>query len=77
VIATGIGETRQERARTEPARAAAEAVPVPAMTAADLERPAFRRTEGRSRDSEPVKRVIRSFIDDDLETPTFLRKQMD
>ena len=22
-------------------------------------------------------RVIRSFIDDDLETPTFLRKQMD
>ncbi|MFN8176534.1 MAG: cell division protein FtsZ [bacterium] len=78
VIATGIGETGRERARVEPARVAAAAQPVsvPALTAADLERPAFRRTEGR-RENEPVKRVIRSFIDDDLETPTFLRKQMD
>jgi hypothetical protein len=63
--------------RVEPARAVAEAVSHPVLTAADLERPAFRRTEAR-RESEPsVKRVIRSFIDDDLETPTFLRKQMD
>lgn len=77
VIATGIGETGRERLRVEPARvAAAEPVTLPVMTAADLERPAFRRAEGR-REVEPVKRVIRSFIDDDLETPTFLRKQMD
>jgi cell division protein FtsZ len=78
VIATGIGDTARERQRPEPAARAAAAEPVllPTLTAADLERPAFRRTEAR-RESEPAKRVIRSFIDDDLETPTFLRKQMD
>ena len=76
VIATGIGEAARERARPEAPRAVAEPVALPQLTAADLERPAFRRNEVR-RESEPVKRVIRSFIDDDLETPTFLRKQMD
>ena len=76
VIATGIGASVRERVRPEPARVVAEPVSLPVMTAADLERPAFRRNESR-RETEPVKRVIRSFIDDDLETPTFLRKQMD
>jgi cell division protein FtsZ len=75
VIATGIGEAVRERTRPETPRVV-EAVAVPSMAAADLQRPAFRRNEPR-RENEPVKRVIRSFIDDDLETPTFLRKQMD
>ena len=77
VIATGIGAAARERvSHPEAPRVMAEPVPLPQLTAADLERPAFRRNEVR-RESEPVKRVIRSFIDDDLETPTFLRKQMD
>ena len=76
VIATGIGEAVRERLRPETSVKVAETVALPTVTAADLERPAFRRQETR-RESEPMKRVIRSFIDDDLETPTFLRKQMD
>ncbi len=75
VIATGIGAALRERARPETPKVV-EAPPAPVLTAADLQRPAFRRNETR-RDTEPAKRVIRSFIDDDLETPTFLRKQMD
>ncbi len=79
VIATGIGEAVREKTRPEaaaPRAVAPEPVALPQLTASDLERPAFRRAEPR-RESEPAKRVIRSFIDDDLETPTFLRKQMD
>jgi cell division protein FtsZ len=68
VIATGIGESVRERLRPEGPKAVAEPVALPQLTAADLE---------PRRESEPAKRVIRSFIDDDLETPTFLRKQMD
>ncbi len=75
VIATGIGESAVERRRPEAVTAAAEA-PTVMPAPAELDRPAFRRAEPRG-ESEPVKRVIRTFIDDDLETPTFLRKQMD
>ena len=75
VIATGIGESAVERRRPEAVAATAEA-PVVMPGPAELDRPAFRRAEPRG-ESEPVKRVIRTFIDDDLETPTFLRKQMD
>jgi cell division protein FtsZ len=76
VIATGIGETTS---RTKHAPEPAETVPppvraYPALEAVNLDRPTFRRASG---ESEGPKRVIRSFIDDDLETPTFLRKQMD
>jgi hypothetical protein len=46
----------------------------PVLEAVNLDRPTFRRTQP---ESDSPKRVIRSFIDDDLETPTFLRKQMD
>jgi len=78
VIATGIGasDMAERVPERERVRAAAQPVPIPALAPVDLERPAFRRGEGREV-SEPAKRVIRSFIDDDLETPTFLRKQMD
>lgn len=78
VIATGIGASSSLRRQPS----VVPAVPLHAVPAgmssgvAELDRPAFRRSE-RSSDPEPVKRVIRSFIDDDLETPTFLRKQMD
>ncbi|HMB70661.1 MAG TPA: cell division protein FtsZ [bacterium] len=82
VIATGIGESFAPEVRTEerrPAVAVAEQQPAATGTTGlpvDLHRPTFRRGETREV-SEPAKRVIRSFIDDDLETPTFLRKQMD
>jgi cell division protein FtsZ len=75
VIATGIGGEAAREVRHEPI-AVVEPRPVPVFATVNLDRPAFRRgaTEGVS---EPAKRVIRSFLDDDLETPTFLRKQMD
>jgi cell division protein FtsZ len=77
VIATGIGETSSVRT-AKPREEAAEVPPpvraYPALEAVNLDRPTFRRSQG---ESEGPKRVIRSFIDDDLETPTFLRKQMD
>jgi cell division protein FtsZ len=77
VIATGIGESAYADHRPEREVVAAPAADQPVtLTAVDLERPAFRRGEKES-EPEPAKRVIRSFIDDDLETPTFLRKQMD
>lgn len=70
VIATGIGASAaQERPHVHTA-------PEPVAIGANLDRPAYRRIEVDA-EPEPVKRVIRSFIDDDLETPTFLRKQMD
>jgi cell division protein FtsZ len=70
VIATGIGGSAQEERRPE-----SRSEPTP-IGHANLDRPAYRRHEADP-EPEPVKRVIRSFIDDDLETPTFLRKQMD
>jgi cell division protein FtsZ len=74
VIATGIGESAHAAERAERELAPAPARNQVTLAAVDLERPAFRRDkEGAA----PAKRVIRSFIDDDLETPTFLRKQMD
>jgi cell division protein FtsZ len=78
VIATGIGESAHAAERPERELAAAVAPrnqPV-TLAAVDLERPAFRRGD-KEPGQAPAKRVIRSFIDDDLETPTFLRKQMD
>ncbi|MCA9752396.1 MAG: cell division protein FtsZ, partial [Gemmatimonadetes bacterium] len=72
VIATGIGESAKGAERV---RRTSAPEPV-AMAPADLERPAYRRVEA-GQEPAPVKRVIRTFIDDDLETPTFLRKQMD
>ena len=80
VIATGIGaeaavEVRGPRREYIDAAAPVESAPTP-LTAVELNRPAFRRNE-RVVSDEPAKRVIRSFLDDDLETPTFLRKQMD
>jgi cell division protein FtsZ len=82
VIATGIGEAYAPEVRHQEERRPVMAVAEqPAATGTmglpvDLHRPTFRRGETREV-SEPAKRVIRSFIDDDLETPTFLRKQMD
>jgi len=78
VIATGIGASSsarrtETRTGTTPPPPAAVVTPI---TSGNLERPAYQRAERRP-EPEPVKRVIRSFIDDDLETPTFLRKQMD
>jgi cell division protein FtsZ len=77
VIATGIGESAHavERPERELAAAAPRNAPI-TLAAVDLERPAFRRSD-KEPGQAPAKRVIRSFIDDDLETPTFLRKQMD
>ena len=77
VIATGIGESSHatERGERELAAAAPRNAPI-TLAAVDLERPAFRRGD-KEPGQAPAKRVIRSFIDDDLETPTFLRKQMD
>ncbi|MDP6529517.1 MAG: cell division protein FtsZ [Gemmatimonadota bacterium] len=72
VIATGIGAEGEEGMRVDSASSSMEPRVVP--LGGDLDRPAFRRAETRG---EPTKRVIRSFVDDDLETPTFLRKQMD
>lgn len=86
VIATGIGETAAASSSAAAARSRAAAreeiapeapAPVrayPSLEAVNLDRPTFRRTQS---DGDAPKRVIRSFIDDDLETPTFLRKQMD
>jgi len=74
VIATGIGKSAAV-VPSAPERAA-QPEPVIQLGSLDLDRPAFRRSQREER-SEPSKRVIRSFIDDDLETPTFLRKQMD
>ena len=71
VIATGIGASS---AALDRPRAHSAPEPV-SISAVNLDRPAYRRSEDAA--PEPVKRVIRSFIDDDLETPTFLRKQMD
>jgi cell division protein FtsZ len=77
VIATGIGDSSYAEQRPEREVVAQPVKDQPVtLTAVDLDRPAFRRGEKKS-DPEPAKRVIRSFIDDDLETPTFLRKQMD
>lgn len=71
VIATGIGASAAAADRPR-----VHSVPEPvSIGAVNLDRPAYRRNEDAA--AEPVKRVIRSFIDDDLETPTFLRKQMD
>ncbi len=76
VIATGIGETavRTTKVKEEAAEVPPPVRAYPALEAVNLDRPTFRRAHG---ESEGPKRVIRSFIDDDLETPTFLRKQMD
>jgi cell division protein FtsZ len=78
VIATGIGESATDRRRDVHRVSAQSPSPAALVTPgpAELDRPAFRRAEVRA-GNEPAKRVIRSFIDDDLETPTFLRKQMD
>jgi cell division protein FtsZ len=75
VIATGIGKSQASVVEAPKAERAAPEPPV-RLEALDLDRPAYRRGHREER-SEPAKRVIRSFIDDDLETPTFLRKQMD
>jgi cell division protein FtsZ len=81
VIATGIGESGvaervEERERVQ--AVAAETVTFPALSPVELDRPAYQRSDPQTgRGEEPAKRVIRSFLDDDLETPTFLRKQMD
>ncbi|HET9887481.1 MAG TPA: cell division protein FtsZ, partial [bacterium] len=76
VIATGIGEpvkhAKPAEPDVQPMQAPVRAYPV--LEAVNLDRPTFRRTQP---ESDSPKRVIRSFIDDDLETPTFLRKQMD
>lgn len=76
VIATGIGASSARRVETprqfSAVPSAALVTPAPSER---LDRPAYKRAEPRA--EEPVKRVIRQFIDDDLETPTFLRKQMD
>ncbi len=84
VIATGIGESAAaaaasaSRARASRVEEAPEIpAPVrayPTLEAVNLDRPTFRRA---TPEGDGPKRVIRSFIDDDLETPTFLRKQMD
>jgi cell division protein FtsZ len=74
VIATGIGESGAVETRPEVTVGAAEPKLTP-IGPLDLDRPAYRRGDGE--ESESAKRVIRSFIEDDLETPTFLRKQMD
>jgi cell division protein FtsZ len=76
VIATGIGEAVT---RLKPQEPEVQAMPAPVraypvLEAVNLDRPTFRRAQP---ESDSPKRVIRSFIDDDLETPTFLRKQMD
>jgi cell division protein FtsZ len=78
VIATGIGESHTREAAPEKPRVdtTETAALMPHLAAVDLERPTFRRGETPPV-SEPTKRAIRSFIGDDLETPTFLRKQMD
>jgi cell division protein FtsZ len=79
VIATGIGGETQVRSKPREEQPAVEVPPpvraYPALEAVNLDRPTFRRAHGESEGG--AKRVIRSFIDDDLETPTFLRKQMD
>jgi cell division protein FtsZ len=76
VIATGIGEpaVRSKPREEAPAEVPPPARAYPTLEAVNLDRPTFRRAHG---ENEGAKRVIRSFIDDDLETPTFLRKQMD
>ncbi len=80
VIATGIGQAaavaKGPRREYIDATPAVEAASIAPLTAVELDRPAFRRNEPSAGD-EPAKRVIRSFLDEDLETPTFLRKQMD
>jgi cell division protein FtsZ len=76
VIATGIGESvaAREGPKLKTVDGGAER---PTLVAVGdvVKRGVFKR-EG-SEEPAAVKRVIRSFLDDDLETPTFLRKQMD
>jgi cell division protein FtsZ len=78
VIATGIGESgiKESRPELHALEVGAEKAAFASLGGVDLEGHRYRRGEGES-ESESAKRVIRSFIDDDLETPTFLRKQMD
>jgi cell division protein FtsZ len=78
VIATGIGEALAVKGKEHAQAQETPAMPppvraYPVLEAVNLDRPTFRRAQPE----DSPKRVIRSFIDDDLETPTFLRKQMD
>jgi cell division protein FtsZ len=78
VIATGIGEAEeiQSAPRIPTEEVVGEVRALPPLEGIDLDHPTFRRVSAEAR-GDVGKRVIRSFLDDDLETPTFLRKQMD
>jgi cell division protein FtsZ len=78
VIATGIGQAEeiQSAPRIPTEDLVGEVRALPPLEAIDLDHPTYRRVSAEAR-GDVGKRVIRSFLDDDLETPTFLRKQMD